>query len=267
MSTPINAPITGTPFPQLSGKPGTTIFSNPPFHPNILNINNSYKAGNNNSVNPPLASGFGYNSGGNLQRGRLITDLAPYSSAAGEKASVIYQVNFLYNPSTISESRSIDMNNDALPAQYRYQGDPGQYKMVLNTTVGFSLLFDRTFELWDSSYLNTDAGKYGVRADVEALYNLLGINYSASNTAANTGAGTGGPSNMANVTVQGAMMVRPCHRYFGATDQWSLSYYGFITNFNVTWTHFTSAMVPQRCAVDIAFNALPITTSNLTPIG
>lgn len=268
MSTPINAPIQGTPYPSLSGTPGTTIFSNPPFHPNILNINTSFQAGNNDSVNPPLASGFGYNSGGNLQRGRLITDLSPLTNGVKEKHSVIYQVNFLYNPSTINESRGLDLNNTPLPSQYRVQGDPGAFKVPLQATLGFSLLFDRTFELWDRSYANTDAGKYGVRVDVEAFYNMLGIN-SASTSTASTGAGTGGSQASANVTVQaGPMSVQPVHLFFGATNQWALSYYGFITNFAVTWTHFTSAMIPQRCAVDIQFNLLPITDSSLlTPKG
>jgi hypothetical protein len=268
MSTPVNAPIQGTPYPALSGTPGTTIFSNPPFHPNILNITNSYKAGTNRSVDPPLASGFGYNSGGNLQRGRLITDLAPLTSGAKETHSIIRQVNFLYNPSTIAESRNLDLNNTPLPSQYRVQGDPGAFKVPLNATLGFSLLFDRTFELWDSGYASTDAGKYGVRVDVEAMYNLLGINAPATSTAS-TGAGTGGAQASANVTVQaGPMSVQPVHLFFGATNQWSLSYYGFITGFDVTWTHFTSAMVPQRCGIDIQFNILPITDSNLlNPVG
>lgn len=263
-STPINAPISGTPYPTLSGTPGSTIFSNPPFHPNILNINSSYKAGNNDSVNPPLGTGFGYNSGGNLQRGRLLTDPTSNIYNGNSLGNVQFQVNFLYNPSTINESRGVDLNSGVVPSQYRAIGDPTQYATGLNTTVGFSLLFDRTFELWDRSYANTDSGKYGVRADVEALYNLVGINTGAS-TASITGgvvSPTGG-SQSSNVTVQGTMTVAPCHLYFGATNQWSLNYFGFISSFNVTWTHFTSAMVPQRCAIDIQFTVLPTTTSSL----
>lgn len=270
MSTPINAPITGTPYPTLSGKPGNVTFSNPPFHPNILNITSSYKAGNNNSVNPPIGSGFGYNSGGNLQRGRLLTD--PIQTTDWNNKSLgtaAYQVNFLYNPSTITESRGVDLNSGVVPSAYRNVQDPSQYVTGMNSTIGFSLLFDRTFELWDSGYANTDAGKYGVRADVEALYNLVGINQGAT-TASPTGGvfvPTGGTTAAGQtITVQGVMTVVPCHLYFGATNQWSLNYYGYINSFNVTWTHFTSAMVPQRCAVDIQYTVLPSTTSTFANV-
>lgn len=269
MSTPINAPISGTAYPTLSGKPGVTTFSNPPFHPNILNIGSNSTQGLSSIYDVPtppssIKLGKGFNSGGNLQRGRLITDPTQNTINGTVSGNVIYQVNFLYNPSTINEARAVDLNSGTLPSAYRVIGDPTQYLTGLNTTISFSLLFDRTFELWDSSYANTDQGNYGVRVDVEALYNLLGINYGTS-TAAITGgvvSPTGG-NQASNVTVQGPMTIAPCHLYFGGTNQWSLNYYGFVSSFNVTWTHFTSTMVPQRCAVDITFTALPTTTSTL----
>jgi hypothetical protein len=260
-STPINAPISGTPYPTLSGKPGVTTFSNPPFHPNILNIPNNLSQLDNAGA---AATGRGFNSGGNLQRGRLLTDPTQNVYNGNSLGNVQYQVNFLYNPSTITESRGVDLNSGVVPSQYRAIGDPTQYATGLNTTVGFSLLFDRTFELWDAAYIDQDAGKYGVRTDVEALYNLVGINYGSPTSAITGGvvSPTGG-AQASNVTVQGTMTVAPCHLYFGATNQWSLNYYGFISSFNVTWTHFTFAMVPQRCAVDIQFTVLPTTTSSL----
>jgi hypothetical protein len=253
-------PISGQLYPALKGKPGSRTFQNPPFHPNILNLGGANKA-----INPP---GFDdYNPGGtkNFHRG-VITGGA--GAVDGWKDNTTYIINFLYNPSTIQESRSIDTNSGVLPAWARNPDDPGQYVTPLNATVNFSLLFDRTFELWDANYRDTIPGVFGVRADVEAFYNLIGVNFPVAQSKSALVGRTdlpGLPNGIADVIVQGPMMMVPAQLSFGANSAGTLNYFGYISSFNVTYTHFNQKMVPVRCAIDVGFTIMPpITSSVLT---
>lgn len=254
-----NEPISGQPYPTsvLSGKPGKTVFSNPPFHPNILNI-----GGSNSTINPTPYNGKNPN-GGVLRRGFLVAGAGVIKNYTG---NLQYKVNFLYNPSTIEESRTLDLTNNTLPAYARNPDDPGSYVSALNTSVYFSLLFDRTFELWDSSYTGTLSGTYGVRADVEAFYNLLGINQPSTTTLALPLEGVNSPpvNNNQSITVQGYMQYVPTMLYFGDSVQGTLSYFGYITEFDVTYTHFTTEMVPMRCGIDVTFMGLANSTGTTT---
>lgn len=258
MTFPIE-PISGTNYPTISGKPGVTVFQNPLFHPSILNI-----GGSNQAINPTIAKDFNSRTG-SLHRGLLVSG----AGVGGVKGNKQYKVNFLYNPSTISESRSIDLNNGVLPAYARNPDDPGSYATSLNTTVSFSLLFDRTFELWDASYRQTQPGIYGVRSDVEAFYNLLGINIPKvqTNTQQQAAPPAINPSKI-TTTVQGPMMFIPANLYFGANSKGALSYFGYVNDMNITYTHFIANMVPSRCAVDLTFTVLSqIVTSTTTTQG
>ena len=169
-------------------------------------------------------------------------------------------MNFLYNPSTIQESRGLDTNNGVLPSWARNPDDPGRYNTSLNTAINFSLLFDRTYELWDAKYRHTLGGVFGVRADVEAFYNLMGINSFVSQSKSAIVGKTDIPGDFqgqADVVVQGPMQMIPSYLSFGYHSSGSLEYFGYISSFNVTYTHFTQKMVPVRCAVDVTFTVTP----------
>lgn len=248
MTTPIE-PISSN--PTLSGKPGIVTYSNPPFHPSILNI-----GGTNTAVNPTLFTDFN-SQGASLHRGMLVSGAGVTAAATG---NIQYRVNFLYNPSTINESRALDINSGVLPSYARNPDDPGQYASALNTTVSFSLLFDRTFELWDSGYTGTIAGIYGVRSDVEAFYNLLGINVAQTqNSSSLTGILTG--QKVTN-TIQGAMTFSPCNLYFSNNARGALAYSGYVSEIDVTYSHFAGNMVPARCAVNVIFTCLPAVSTS-----
>ena len=244
-------PISGTPLQILTGKPGTVVYQNPPFHPNILNV-----GGSNASINPPVNTTIGTKG---LRRGFINTVVS--TSAAGKPAG--YRVNFLYNPATIYESRLLDLNNQVLPSYARNPADPSNYNTALNTTVEFSLLFDRTFELWDSNYIGTQAGTYGVRVDVEAFYNLLGINQSqVTSQHSLIGVTNGVPQyGTSSSTVQGSMQMTTVNIYFGQSARSVLQYYGFINEIDITYSHFTLDMVPSRCEVDVTFTVMAQTAS------
>lgn len=238
---PTTLPIAGT-YQPLQGQPGYHLIQNPPFHPNILNLNGRQMSATN--LRPDYE----------LYRGMLQTRVTQNVSAQGNNQ---YRVNFLYNPSTISESRSADFNSEVLPISARTPGDPGQFATGLNTTIGFSLLFDRTFELWDASYVGTDAGKYGVYADINAFYNLLGINQVSIQSPVSLSSGSFASTQKYALVVQGPMSQIAVDLYFGAKSEGALKYYGFVSSFDITYTHFTQKMVPQRCAVNVSFTMLP----------
>jgi len=242
-------PIAGQTIPTLSGQPGYTTTSNPPFHPSILNI-----GGANTTVRPASYNGYSYD--GTLYRGYISTRIDSSQPAAQQ---IQHSVNFLYNPSTISESRSLDVNNGVLPAYARNPDDPGAYKTGLNTSIGFSLLFDRTYELWDQNYLGTQAGTYGVLVDVNAFYNMLGINTLVSAANSNLTPAQmnhlGSQGGQFSVVTQGPMSAVPVDLYFGYLSIGALKYFGIISEIDITYTHFTQQMVPMRCAIQIGFTA------------
>lgn len=257
-------PISGQLYPELKGKPGSRTFQNPPFHPNILNIGGANKTINPKNwdpYNPAKSSSPGspYRPDRTTSFNRGILISGP-DVIDGLTNSDTYIVNFLYNPSTIQESRGLDVDNNVLPSWKRNPDDPGSYNVPLNTGVNFSLLFDRTYELWDSSYRNTLAGVFGVRADVEAFYNLMGINSFVSQSKSAIAGKTdlpGLPSGVADVVVQGPMQMVPTYLSFGYNSSGSLEYFGYISAFDVTYTHFTQKMVPVRCAVNVSFTVTP----------
>lgn len=223
-------PIAGQEYSRLKGQPGYDVIQNPAFDPRILNIPMRQVSGSTGKDST-------------LYRGALITR-APHIDGIQRK------VNFLYNPSTITESRSIDLNNQVLPDYARDPNDTSDYNTMLNTSISFALLFDRTYELWDSKYQGTDVGTFGVSVDTNAFYNLTGIN--VKNKLADT---RGGGS--ATMVVQGPMTMVPLDLYFGYGSPGGLKYFGIITSMGITYTHFTQQMVPARCAVDIGFTLFP----------
>lgn len=244
-------PISGNVFPTLKGKPGNLVFQNPDFHPNVLNV-----GGSNAATNPSRDDDFTVGVSKSFRRGLIVAGSGVNQSWAG---NTTFRINFLYNPSTITESRSIDLYSGILPSWARNPNDPGHYNTPLQTQIEFSLLFDRTYELWDKNYSQTLAGIFGVRVDVESFYNLCGINTvetttSSYNAIVPTPLQSTGP---VSLVTQGPMQMVPSRIYFGMDSTGALSYYGYISTFNVTWTHFTSYMVPQRAAIDVGFTVLP----------
>jgi len=144
-----------------------------------------------------------------------------------------------------------------LPNYARNPNDTGDYNVMLNTTISFSLLFDRTYELWDRKYQGTDVGTYGVSVDTNAFYNLTGINIPEKVP------GVRGGKSYTKIN-QGPMKMTPVDLYFGYGSPGGLHYFGIITSLGITYSHFTQQMVPVRCAIDVGFNVFPTTTKSGT---
>jgi hypothetical protein len=175
---------------------------------------------------------------------------------------VRYRCNFLYNPSVISASHSVNPavladDNAINPNDVTAQ----DFLMPLQQTVQFDLLFDRTYELWDSSRVSGAESIFvpalGVGWDISLLYKITGI--SASVDVTGTGAdATGNSSNsfrqgQFSFDTAGPMLYVPVYIIIGET----LNYYGVIQELDIQYTHWTQKMIPSRCQVSISLQLLP----------
>lgn len=216
------------------------IVDNGPFDPRITSI-------------PTVTYSGDYSE--DLTRGWIIQDKAV--------GGVRYRCNFLYNPSVVTVSHSINQNtlvdeNAISP----YDVTAGEQMLPLQQMVSFSLLFDRTYELWDSSKLSGEAKEnvpfLGVAWDVLSLYKITGIAspidvkaaQSADSGAVQTSSFTKGKFEN---TATGPMLYVPVFVVFG----YSLDYYGIIQSLGVQYTHWTSQMIPSRCEVSVDMQLLP----------
>ena len=217
---------------------------------------------------------------GLLTRGYMKWDLAANVTGYGQYQA---EVHFLFNPTTVTVSNSLDMTDQT--AANMFSGASGETNMLsgMNQTVGFSLLFDRTFELWgqyNNEGLSVDAtastnpmdqpGVQGVNVDIRAFKQITGQLAMLTNTpvkatapaAGTTASATGTPGGTSQtlptdpVLQQGIMV--PCWTwlYFGQQSS-DFFFFGYIDSYTVTITHWSQYMVPMRCAIDVDFTLLP----------
>jgi hypothetical protein len=202
--------------------------------------------------------------GGQIQRGYMIWDQV----LPGYSHRCIFR--FLYNPTTVEASYSVQDSGIGASLVFPNSHDQSDLRIPVNQYASWSLLYDRTYELWGSykdngtpRHANFAAGNnpqvVGCWADVLQLQEFTGMNvdYSVGTggvTQAGTG-GSGGPNTLAGH--QGIMMLIPAWVFFGGPK--NLHYYGYVSSWDVTYTHFTQYMVPMRAAVDISFTLLPPT--------
>jgi hypothetical protein len=182
-------------------------------------------------------------------------------------------LRFLYNPSEIAINYSPDMEYAPPPASTVDANARGNF-MGATGSLSFSILFDRTYETWNQS-LNPgqnpggyDVQQYGCYVDVRQLYLMFGMLMQSTKQSGGSGQtagshGAGGqqgavgqnPLRVDNYELQTSPMIpTPIQVYFG--DKKSLTFYGRCTGFNVTYTHFTRAMTPNRCVVNLSMESL-----------
>lgn len=149
-----------------------------------------------------------------------------------------YACRFMFNPTAIEVSYATDetaFNPATLtPAQGAASAIvPGK------TSISFSLLFDRTFEVayGPSALRPRNLRDIGVYADIAALENVVGVRYNFAEDAE---------------SVTQLMGIRPCYFVFGGGDNnVGLTFIGAITSMNVTYSSFSERMVPVRAGVAI----------------
>lgn len=207
------------------------VLLNPPFDPRILNIGSHTGA-------PRLTRGW-------------LTH-AP-NDAQGAARTMIGRINFLYNPPAIdvSHSISVDMLGGSNVTDPNNNTQTGNVVGIGDISV--QLLFDRTYEMWDSSKKNTNAGRFGMYADVLAFYHFVGMTGPIAATNASSGL-WGFDYPISDVTqfwatqypIQPATPT-PAYLYIGNR----LKYYGAVSGLSVTYSHWSQDMVPMRGAVTL----------------
>lgn len=199
-----------------------------------------------------------------LERGYIIQDQP--------QAGIKNQCNFLYNPSVlyanhVAESNVVVDSNAVNPNPLTAADS---LLMPLQSTLQFSLLFDRFYEMYDPASNGSAAWTDGVFADINALYRITGISSpvaAVSGTSGTTAAVSSDTAFAAGTYIKGAvgpMRYVPARFYFAGSRSGILNYYGVITSLNITYTHFTQQMIPFRCQVDIIASILPTPTPTTT---
>jgi hypothetical protein len=215
---------------------------------------------------------------------------------AGQTAANAPAVWFLYNPSTIAASYALDSASGQANLLYPVATVSANLIVPLQQTVSFTIMFDRTYEVNTPTIPNGLLQLYGVDIDILALKQFTGMFSSIVSTAGSTspdtttgisanpfglGAGanlTSTPDNNTNTTTinqilsgnyinQGVMTVALSYIYFSGPNGGGigLKYYGYVSGWDVQYTHFSELMVPMRAVVDITFTLLPPANTGSSP--
>jgi hypothetical protein len=193
--------------------------------------------------------------------------------------STPFRFNFLYNPSTVEATYYVQSSGASLAMLFPNPGDASDLAVPINQSVAWTIMYDRTYELNSGAYddsgqvvsgsaaqptpegVTADPTVYGVWADVLQLQFFTGMMLNAGQAQGQNGVTSGvqtpsgGKVNFAGS--QGFMMMVPCYVYFGGGTQSNINYYGYVSEWDVTFTHWTQWMVPMRCVIDISFTMLP----------
>lgn len=214
------------------------------------------KANSSQRLNPPFDHrilDIGRHLGGKqtrLQRGWLVhaDNLNTIRGKAGAPAggNIRGRIHFLYNPSEVTASHNLDLTqaNGAKPVT-------GTNALpTLNVgDVGLSLLFDRTYELWDRSKKHSLPGRLGVYSDVWAFYQFFGMTTQGADVFDIGGLGTVEVrKTWASLYPTRPLQATPLYAYIGD----KLKYYGLASGLSVTYSHWTHQMIPARCRVDLS---------------
>lgn len=177
------------------------------------------------------------------------------------------RVNFLYNPSEVSVSHTANLNaasqDEVAAAQSAgLSASEGVYPLASLGTMNLSLLFDRTYEVWDKSYRNQLVGQWGAYADVLGFYKLFGM--VTNNDLSGPMVGPVAPGDVRGQTTvfnlfPSQFLGYPIiYVYLGSA---SLKFHGAVTGLNITYTHWSRSMVPIRAEVDLSLMMTPDTQS------
>ncbi len=203
---------------------------------------------------------------GVVQRGYMI-----WASPGLPGYSGLATVHYLYNPSTVSSDYNIADASAQASLNFPNPGDSAMLAIPLSQTVQWSLMFDRTFELWgqygaDGQPSNVPGGDndpslIGVQADVMQFMQFTGMLTSYQYGTNGQGGLIAQPTTAAQNYSQnaGIMQLVPCWAYFGASNVNSnLQYYGYINEWSVQYTHWTQYNIPMRCVISVNFTMLPM---------
>lgn len=217
-------------------------------------------------INPPADARLNsiiQKTGSPLRQGIIQQQDDAIDKSHGQKFP--YACRFMFNPPGIQVSYAADLSqltpNTQTPAQ-----TAGSYIGPGQTNFSFNLLFDRTYEVaygpTISPTIAADLRNIGVYRDIGALESIVNAR---NNFAAN-------PSD-----IMQNMSLVPVYIIFGGGNGGQngapvagLSYSAYITSMEVTYSLFSSKMVPTRagvalgCTLRLGSSALDINTSGGT---
>jgi hypothetical protein len=240
------------------------LWNQPNFDPRVYRIGQAF-AGGVGSTGAPVFRGY-------MSWDPNVTWVDPYSG--NQTWTGAPKVYFLYNPSTISASYQIDQTNGAQASMmFPVSNSGGNLVMPLQQTLGFTLMFDRTYEIWAGN--NAAINNLGCEVDVIAMKQFTGmfttaaqnLNNSSGSSANNNNPYSIDTSSESALTVNTAnpnqggllqgMMTYVQSYFFFSNPPTGLMYYGVVNNFDVQYTHFAQDMRPMRCVIDVSVNLLP----------
>lgn len=248
----------------------------PAFASQIQTIRQPLSSSGDNSIVLPNTS---------IQRGFIIQD----KNFVGNS---VVGFQFQYNPSTISATQTVQTTGAALSYMLATPQDGASVLAPTNTTVAFTVMCDRTYELWKSPFvtssgqittvtngngigelsnLTNDPAMIGCYTDIYQMMQLTGMTQNVNNAQINSGIdvsqavinGGGTIQTSTTGTSTGIMQMIPCWTFVSPTTG-TMTYYGFITEWDYTVTHWTQFMVPMRCAIDVTLQLLPIPTNTIS---
>lgn len=214
----------------------------------------------------PLTNGGGGSS--TLQTGYMIWASPGLSAYNG-----LAMIQYLYNPSTVASDYNVASADAQAAMNFPTPGNSAQLAIPLSQTVQWSLMFDRTFELWNGYSANglpnaiatsanngtasTDPSVIGCQADVLAFMQFTGMLANWSGASATALGGAQATSLLAGNS--GVMALIPAWAIFANNNVANgLTYYGFINEWSVQYTHFTQFNVPMRCVISVNWTMMPM---------
>lgn len=196
---------------------------------------------------------------GTLKRGFMIWE----SPVSGYTDRAV--VHFLYNPASVSASYTMGDANVQGSLLFPNPNDNADLRVPLYQSSSWAILFDRTYELWGqynpSGSPDQQIGEnsnnpavVGCLADIMQMRQFTGmsVGYNPNSTGSKN---QQRPPQDTFVAGQGILNLITSYVFFG--DKSNLSFYGYVSEWDFTVTHFTQNMVPMRCIVNITFTMLP----------
>jgi hypothetical protein len=105
--------------------------------------------------------------------------------------------------------------------------------------------------------VNDDPRVIGCKADINALYRVVGMTNPITATWTNQDV-NGNDTTPTTATITGPMQQVPCYLMLdGFTTGHAPYWYGYIDSIGITYTHFSQGMVPMRAQVDVEMTLLP----------
>lgn len=212
----------------------------------------------NNRRNRPADSRFVHSSyphAPRVHRGVLYNiDASSLAIGAGSRRVVKRHVfHFLTNPWTLSLGYRVDEGLDlTIPETWAsLSANTPNYTDGL-LSVNFSLLLDRTYEVWDGSMPE------GVLHDISQLERVLGVpdTGAVAVTARNLGGPISGDQTGAkgqtNV-LPGVIAKRPVRVIFGGRHSYTFD--GFVENLSIELMKFDASMAPTRAGVNMSLSS------------